>query len=86
MIDVEVANATAAPAVEAAESAETNGFTECTGPQGSRKKLVDRIPLEGNEKPSVSPAGARGRRTCNVTQGVQGSSGGERAEPWGAWQ
>ena len=32
LIDVEVAKATAAPAVEAAESAEKNrGFTECTG-------------------------------------------------------
>ena len=39
VIDVEVANATAAPAVEAAESAETNrGFTECTGHPGLTQK------------------------------------------------
>jgi len=39
VIDVEVANATAGPAVEAAEIAETNrGFTECTGPPGLTQK------------------------------------------------
>ena len=39
VIDVEVAIATAAPAVEAAESVEKNrGFTECTGPPGLTQK------------------------------------------------
>ena len=54
MIDVEVANATAAPAVEAAESAETNrGFTECTGPSWADAKS---LLIEFHKKAGQTPA------------------------------
>ena len=56
MIDVEVANATAAPAVEAAESAEKNrGFTVCTGPPwADAKSLLTEFHKKAGQTPAFS--------------------------------